>query len=70
MNIPSHLPKFKISTLALAITSVIYMSPAVLAQDEELEEIQITGTRIRTTDGMAAPTPVTALTPLELQNFE
>src|SRR5688572_33123902 len=62
--------KFKITTLALAITSTLCMSPAALAQDEELEEIQITGTRVRVTDGMATPTPVTSLTPVDLLNFE
>jgi iron complex outermembrane recepter protein len=70
MNTSSQLSKFKITTLTLAITSAIYMSPAAQAQDDELEEIQITGTRIRMTDGMATPTPVTSMTPLELASFE
>jgi iron complex outermembrane receptor protein len=34
------------------------------------EEITVTGTRIRRTDGMAEPVPVTTLTPEELQLFE
>jgi outer membrane receptor protein involved in Fe transport len=34
------------------------------------EEITVTGTRIRRTDGMAEPVPVTTLTPEELQMFE
>ena len=38
--------------------------------DPSLEEITVTGTRIRRTDGMAEPVPVTTLTPEELQLFE
>ena len=34
------------------------------------EEITVTGTRLRRTDGMAEPVPVTTLTPEELQLFE
>ena len=56
------------SALALAIASAVCVSPALTAQ--ELEEITVTGTRIRVTDGMASPTPVTSLTTLELMNFE
>jgi len=40
------------------------------AQAGPIEEITVTGSRIRRTDGMAAPTPVTALTPDELASFE
>ena len=35
-----------------------------------IEEVTVTGTRIRYTDGMAEPTPVTTVTPVELQMFE
>jgi outer membrane receptor protein involved in Fe transport len=62
-------------SLALAITAIsaatIY-SPGSFAQDNatNLEEITVTGTRIRATDGMAAPTPVTAITTGELTDFE
>jgi iron complex outermembrane receptor protein len=38
--------------------------------DSTPEEITVTGTRIRRTDGMAEPVPVTTLTPAELQQFE
>jgi iron complex outermembrane receptor protein len=38
--------------------------------DGSLEEITVTGTRIRVTDGMAEPVPVTAMTPEELKIFE
>ena len=56
------------SALSLAIASAVSVSPALMAQD--LEEITVTGTRIRVTDGMAAPTPVTSVTPVELTMFE
>jgi outer membrane receptor protein involved in Fe transport len=35
-----------------------------------LEEIQVTGSRIRLVDGMSAPTPVTAVTTDELKSFD
>jgi hypothetical protein len=38
--------------------------------DGSLEEITVTGTRIRVTDGMAEPVPVTTMTPEELKSFE
>ncbi|MES2626124.1 MAG: TonB-dependent receptor, partial [Pseudomonadota bacterium] len=58
-----------------AISAGIAFSSSVTAQntngaDNEIEEIQVTGSRIRQTDGMAAPTPVTVVTPAELSNFE
>jgi len=58
----------KRSALALAVASAVGASPVLLAQD--LEEITVTGTRLRVTDGMAEPTPVTSMTPLELMDFE
>lgn len=53
-----------------AITAAITISSGAYAQDQELEEIRVTGSRIRQTDGMAAPTPVTVVTPAELNNFD
>src|SRR6187402_963265 len=58
-----------------AISAGIAFSSTVTAQNtngaqDEIEEIQVTGSRIRQTDGMAAPTPVTVVTPTELSNFE
>src|SRR5690606_36934650 len=38
--------------------------------DRSLEEITVTGTRIRQTDGMTTPVPVTAITTAELSVFE
>ncbi len=63
---------FRSKALALSVSAVsasLVMAPAVYAQDD-LEEVQVTGTRIRSTDGMATPTPVTAITVAELQDFE
>lgn len=44
------------------------------AQDQqampEVEELTVTGSRIRQTDGMVMPVPVTAMTPTELSSFE
>jgi outer membrane receptor protein involved in Fe transport len=61
-------------TLALylaAITTAMIQSPVLFAQDDEgIEEITVTGSRIRQTDGMAAPTPVTVVTPEELNTFD
>jgi iron complex outermembrane receptor protein len=62
-------------SLALAIATIsaaVIYSPGSFAQDDvgEIEEITVTGTRIRVTDGMATPTPVTTITPDELTNFE
>lgn len=60
-------------TLALslaAIAATLTQSPALFAQNENLEEITVTGSRIRMTDGMAAPTPVTVVTPAELNSFD
>ncbi|MDR0779150.1 MAG: TonB-dependent receptor [Pseudomonadales bacterium] len=54
--------------LAVAIALCCGSTSVVLAQN--VEEIQVTGTRIRQTDGMATPVPITAITADELQNFE
>jgi outer membrane receptor protein involved in Fe transport len=53
-----------------AISASLAVQPQAFAADQPLEEIQVTGSRIRLTDGMATPTPVTALTTDELQSFE
>ena len=61
---------FKISAMALSIASALFTGGLAQAASEELEEIQVTGTRIRNTDGMVTPTPVTAVTPEEMRNFD
>jgi iron complex outermembrane recepter protein len=45
-------------------------SAAQTASDASLEEITVTGTRIRATDGMAQPVPVTTLSIQELALYE
>jgi outer membrane receptor protein involved in Fe transport len=58
--------------LAGAVSSLLLPS-GTMAQapsDATVEEITVTGTRIRRTDGMAEPVPVTTLTTAELALFE
>src|SRR5687768_4562802 len=61
---------FRISAMALSIASALLTGGLAQAASEELEEIQVTGTRIRNTDGMVTPTPVTAVTTEEMRNFD
>ncbi len=64
---------FKRKTLALSVAAVAAttaFSGAYAQEGAELEEITVTGSRIRQTDGMTAPTPVTAVTIAELTDFE
>jgi len=63
---------FKTKALALSVSAIaagMVVAPAAYAQ-EEVEEIQVTGTRIRATDGMVTPVPVTAMTTDELSSFQ
>lgn len=57
-----------------AITSTLIQGTTLYAQSnpdsESIEEVRVTGSRIRRTDGMAEPTPVTVVTPAELSNFD
>lgn len=59
----------KLALCVAAITTSLISSPNLFAQ-EDIEEITVTGSRIRQTDGMAAPTPVTVVTPDELNTFD
>jgi outer membrane receptor protein involved in Fe transport len=63
------------SKLCLAITATVAtlatsFATAQQAAPADLEEIQVTGSRIRLVDGMSAPTPVTAITTSELRDFD
>jgi iron complex outermembrane receptor protein len=63
---------FPAKALALSVSAIsasLLMPDLAFAQDE-VEEITVTGSRIRQTDGMAEPVPVTVITPTELQDFE
>ncbi len=63
--------RFAFSSLAGAIALTLAGgSAAQTPEDATLEEITVTGTRIRATDGMAEPVPVTTLTVQELALFE
>src|SRR5690606_39532659 len=56
--------------LAAAAASALPAQAPAQDADQQLEEITVTGSRIRMTDGMAAPTPVTVVTPAELNSFD
>lgn len=55
--------KFSIGLLGLALAQPMI---AAAAEDEELDEVVVTGSRIAATVGMSAPTPVTAVSVDEL----
>ena len=61
---------FRASALALAVGSTFTAFQPLRAAEAALEEIQVTGSRIRLTDGMAQPTPVTAVTVDEMRGFD
>src|SRR5690606_28596208 len=65
-------PRRKSLVVALAAAAASALPAQAPAQDadQQLEEITVTGSRIRMTDGMAAPTPVTVVTPAELNSFD
>src|SRR5688572_20804576 len=63
------------SKLYLAVTATLATFSTSLATAQQtaapdVEEIQITGSRVRLQDGMTAPTPVTAITTAELNDFD
>jgi outer membrane receptor protein involved in Fe transport len=63
------------SLLAAAIAGLVSgAAETALAQDaaptQNLEEITVTGSRIRNTSGFETPTPVTSITTSELKSFE
>jgi iron complex outermembrane recepter protein len=64
-----HNISLKKKLLAVSISSAISCSFAVQAQDD-IEEITITGSRIRVTEGMAEPVPVTVMTPDQLRSLD
>jgi outer membrane receptor protein involved in Fe transport len=69
---PSIMRGHKAKALALSVSAVasgLAIVPSIYAQ-ESVEEIQVTGSRIRATDGMVMPTPVTAMSSQELSSFQ
>src|SRR5687768_12185941 len=65
MNTKGEVALHRPKALVLAITALACMPGITLAQ-EELEEITVTGSRIRITSGMDSPVPVTTVTTAEL----
>jgi outer membrane receptor protein involved in Fe transport len=61
-------------TASLSLASLAHAQEAPAASDNGdavvLEAVTITGSRIRTTDGMVTPTPVTVVTPDELSSLQ
>jgi len=64
----NHHRRFNVSLLAMSISAALLAGTQVQAQ--EVEEVTITGSRIRLTDGMVQPTPVTAVTTDEMRDFD
>ncbi|MDR0779364.1 MAG: TonB-dependent receptor [Pseudomonadales bacterium] len=61
---------FSKSLVAIAVSSAFTGAMPIQAQENPLlEEIQITGSRVRVTSGMAAPVPVTAVSMDELSSY-
>ena len=63
---------FRARKISQGVLVAILSSSALLAQAAEsnLEEITVTGSRVRITSGMTTPVPVTAITVAELSEFE
>jgi iron complex outermembrane receptor protein len=62
--------KLLVSAIMAAVSSSTVHAQQQQGADSQIEEVTITGSRIRATSGMTTPTPVTAMTIGELQNFE
>jgi len=59
---------FRSHSLALSILAALGTVPSKAQQS--VEEVLVTGTRIRDTDGMVSPVPVTAVRPDEVRDFD
>lgn len=57
------------SILAASVAAALAGTPAAYAQQQGVEEISVTGSRVRMTSGMATPVPVTVVTMQELSSF-
>lgn len=65
IRISQNLLAASVATIIAGMTGI----SGAYAQDAQLEEIQVTGTRIRNQTTITTPTPVTAVTTSELQNL-
>ena len=63
-------PRFAVLSAAVCAALGTPLGTQAQTTDQVIEEITVTGTRIRRTDGMAEPTPVTTVTTAELSVFE
>lgn len=68
-NNKKKFPQGKLALAILVASCGSLYDPAVLAQEDTIEEISVTGSRIRAVNGMVEATPVTAITVDELQDF-
>ncbi|MEY4641789.1 MAG: hypothetical protein RLZZ227_1783 [Pseudomonadota bacterium] len=68
----TDLRTFRKRALAASIASALLLVHDVRAQAaaDGVEEIAVTGSRVRMTDGMSQPVPVTAVSVSDLQNFD
>jgi len=76
MAVAAEIPTNERGNQLMAAISALFSNAAAAnseaprARQPVLEEISVTGTRIRNTDGMTSPVPVTALTTAELAVFD
>src|SRR5690554_6733500 len=61
--------KLLASTMAAIVAGLAAQTAQAQGDDVQLEEITVTGSRVRQVTGMTTPTPVTAITTDELTNF-
>jgi outer membrane receptor protein involved in Fe transport len=61
--------KLYLAVASLLVAGIAAPSSMAAEVEEELEEIQVTGSRIRATTSMTTPTPVTSITQTELKSL-
>ena len=62
-------PRLTALSQAVAVAVLFGSAGTAFAADSTIEEVTITGSRIRMTTGMQTPVPVTAVTVSELSDF-
>lgn len=65
-----HVTRLHSLAQAIGLATLVAASGLAGAAEERLEEIMVTGSRIRMTSGMQTPVPVTTITVSELAEFE
>lgn len=66
----THTSKKRLITLAVATVLAGITATTYAQQDNAVEEVMVTGSRIRQTSGFTTPVPVTSITTQEVFNFE